>query len=52
MKLFQRKRILKQTKKLHMSEEVMKMIALEVVRERLLDHVHQVVVVSIDSSNI
>jgi len=29
-----------------MSEEVMKMIALEVVCERLLDHVHQVVVES------
>ncbi|KAH1053198.1 hypothetical protein GYH30_022472 [Glycine max] len=34
-----------------MSEEVMKMIALEVVRERLLD-LHQVVVGFLDSSNI
>jgi len=35
-----------------MSEEITKTIALEVVHERLLDHVHQVVVESNDSSNI
>lgn len=34
-----------------MSEEVMKNISLEVVRERLLDHVHQVLVGS-HSSNV
>lgn len=30
-----------------MSEEVMKNISLEVVRERLLDHVHQVIIIVI-----
>jgi len=29
-----------------MSEEIMKTIALEVVREKMLDHIHQVVLIT------